>query len=308
MTAVLGALHLVIALTMPVLLAGLINRTKARWAGRKGPGLLQSAWDLQRLLTKEPVYSTTSTPLFAAGAWVVLAASLLAALVAPILGDVAPLRFDLDFIVFAYALGLARMFLMLSAMDVGSAFEGMGAAREALFTVIVEPALFFIIGTAALATGQTSFAGLMGQWHHAAAFPWMVGPVVAVLFVLLQTEAARLPVDDPQTHLELTMVHEVMLLDHSGPALAAMQYAAAMKMTIYAGLIASLVNPFDVRTSPAGAIVFALAAMAGVGVAIGCVESLIARLRMRSVPGYLVLASLTAAVCLGVAGWLSRMP
>jgi len=307
-SALLGAVHIAIALTMPVLLVGIVNRTKARWAGRKGPGLAQLAWDLRRLLMKAPVYSTTSSPLFAAGAWVVLAASLLAALVAPILGDSAPLRFDYDFILFAYALGLARLFLMLSAMDVGSAFEGMGAAREGLFTVAIEPALFFLIGAATLATGQASFAGLLGQWHHATSFPWLAVPAVAVLFVLLQAEAARLPVDDPQTHLELTMVHEVMLLDHSGPGLAAMQYAAALKMTIYAGLIASLVNPFDLRGNPAPAVLFALVTMVGVGVAVGCVESLIARMRLRAVPGYLVLASLTAAACLGVAGWLSRMP
>lgn len=308
MTVFLGAVHILIVLTMPILLVGIVNRTKARWAGRKGPGLAQSAWDLRRLLSKASVYSTTSTPLFAAGAWVVLAASLLAALVAPILGDAAPLRFDHDFVLFAYVLGLARLFLMLSAMDVGSAFEGMGAAREALFTVVVEPALFFLIGAAMLATGQASFAGLMGQWHHAASFPWLAAPAVAVLMVLLQTEAARLPVDDPQTHLELTMVHEVMLLDHSGPGLAAMQYAAAMKMTIYAGLIAALVSPFDSRVNPAAGILFALVAMAGVAIVVGCVESLMARLRLRSVPGYLMLASLTAAACLGVAGWLTRVP
>ncbi len=308
MTLLLGAVHIVIVLAIPFLLVGVVNRTKARWAGRKGPGLTQSAWDLRRLLTKQPVYSTTSTPLFFAGAWVVLAATLVAALVAPILGDVAPLRFDHDFLLFAYALGLARLFLMLSAMDVGSAFEGMGVARQALFTIAIEPALFFLLGAAMLATGQASFAGLMGQWHHAASFPWLAAPVVGVLFVLLQAEAARLPVDDPQTHLELTMVHEVMLLDHSGPALAAMQYAAAVKMTIYAGLIAALVNPFDPRVSPVSGTLFALVAMAGVGVAVGCVESLIARMRLRSVPSFLMLASLTAAACLGVAGWLSRMP
>ncbi len=304
MTAWLGVVHVLIALLMPILLVGVVTRTKARWAGRQGPGLVQSAWDLRRLLAKEPVYSTTSTPLFRAGAWVVLVTTLLAALVAPILGDSAPLRFDHDFILFAYALGLGRLFLMLSALDVGSSFEGMGAAREALFAAVVEPAFFFLIGAATLATGQSSFAGLMGQWHHAASFPWLVGPAVAVLFVLLQAEAARLPVDDPQTHLELTMVHEVMVLDHSGPALAAMQYAAAMKMTIYAGLIAALVNPFDLRTDTAAATLFALGAMTVVAVAVGCVESLIARLRLRSVPGYLMLASLTAALCLGAAGWL----
>jgi len=124
---------------------------------------------------------------------------------------------------------------MLSAFDVGSSFEGMGAAREASFTAFVEPALFLLIGAASLATPQTSFAGLIGQWHHAASFPWLSAPTILVLFVLLQTEASRVPVDDPMTHLELTMVHEVMILDHSGPELAAMQYASAMKMTTYAG-------------------------------------------------------------------------
>jgi formate hydrogenlyase subunit 4 len=100
-----------------------------------------------------------------------------------------------------------------------------------------------------MGTGQTSFAGLIGQWHHSPAFVWLAAPAVGVLFVLLQAEAARVPVDDPLTHLELTMVHEVMVLDHSGPELAAMQYAAAIKMTVYAGLIAALLNPFDLASS-----------------------------------------------------------
>jgi formate hydrogenlyase subunit 4 len=129
---------------------------------------------------------------------------------------------------------------------------------------------------------------------------------VAVLFVLLQAEAARVPVDDPMTHLELTMIHEVMVLDHSGPELAAMQYAAAMKMTIYAGLIAALLNPFDPQTHTALCVVASLLIMAGVAVAVGCVESLTARLRMRVVPAYLMLASGAAALCLGAAGWLAR--
>ena len=125
-----------------------------------------------------------------------------------------------------------------------------------------------------------------------------------MLFVLLQAEAARVPVDDPLTHLELTMVHEVMVLDHSGPELAAMQYAAALKMTIYAGLIAALLNPFDPFTHTALAVVSTLAIMAGVAVAVGCVESLTARLRMRLVPVYLMLGSLVAAGCLAAVGWL----
>jgi formate hydrogenlyase subunit 4 len=291
---------------MPILMVGLVNRTKSLWAGRKGPGLLQPGWDLLRLLRKRSVYSAVATPLFRAGAWVVLASSVLAAMIAPILGNVAPLQFSHDFIVFAYTLGLARIFLMLSAMDVGSSFEGMGAAREASFAAFIEPALFLLIGSAGVATGQSSFAGLVGQWHQAPSFPWLVVPAVVVLFVLLQAEAARVPVDDPLTHLELTMVHEVMVLDHSGPELAAMQYASAVKMTTYAGLIAALLNPFDPFDAPLACGLASLLVMGAVAVAVGCVESLVARLRMRLVPRYLMLASLVAAGCLGAAGWLAR--
>lgn len=298
--------HVLIALAMPILMIGFVNRTKALWAGRKGPRLPQSGWDLLRLLGKRPVYSAVATSLFRAGAWVVLASSLLAALIAPILGTVAPLQFSHDFIVFAYTLGLARLFLMLSAMDVGSAFEGMGAAREAAFTAFIEPALFLLIGTACVATGQTSFAGLIGHLHHSAMFPWLVVPTVGVLFILLQTEASRVPVDDPSTHLELTMVHEVMILDHSGPELAAMQYASALKMTIYAGLIAALLNPFDPLNAAGVCVLTSLLIMGAVAVAVGCVESLVARLRLRLVPRYLMVASVVAAGCLGVAGWLGR--
>lgn len=307
MPLTMASLHVLMVLVMPILMVGLVNRTKSLWAGRQGPGLLQSGWDLLRLLRKQPVYSTVITPLFRAGAWVVLFASLLAALIAPQLGALAPLQFDHDFIVFAYTLGLARLFLMLSALDVGSSFEGMGAAREASFTAFIEPALFLLIGSASLATGQTSFAGLIGQWHQAASFPWLVVPAVAVLFVLLQAEAARVPVDDPLTHLELTMVHEVMILDHSGPELAAMQFAAALKMTIYAGLIAALLNPFDLQSDPLAGILASLLIMAGVAVAVGCVESLTARLRLRFVPGYLMGASLLAALCLGAVAWLGGL-
>lgn len=304
--AVAAGLHLLLVLVMPILMVGLINRTKSWWGGRRGPGLLQSLWDLLRLLRKRPVVSTIATPLFRAGAWVVLGASLLAATIAPLLGPVAPLQFDRDFIVFAYTLGLARLFLMLSAMDVGSSFEGMGTAREASFTAFVEPALFLLIGTAAVATGHASFAGLIGGWGAHAGFTWLAAPAVAVLFVLLQAEAARVPVDDPLTHLELTMVHEVMVLDHSGPELAAMQYAAALKMTIYAGLIAALLNPVDPLAQPALAALVSFIFMAAVAVAVGCVESLVARLRMRLVPRYLLGATVLAALALLVAGGIAR--
>jgi formate hydrogenlyase subunit 4 len=194
------------------------------------------------------------------------------------------------------------MLLMVCAMDVGSSFEGMGAAREASFSTYAEPAFFLVLGTASAATGLHSFAGVMGAVHHAPSFALIALPLVLALFILLQTEAARVPVDDPLTHLELTMIHEVMVLDHSGPELAAMQYAAALKMALYAGLIAALLNPFDPLTAPLAALLFCVAAMLAVAVAVGCVESLSARLPMRWVGGYVFLASALALASMGVVG------
>lgn len=298
----LQLIHWAFVFVMPILLVGIVNRVKSWWAARKGPRIVQFAFDLWRLLGKRPVESTTATPLFRAGAWVVLIAGVLAAGMAPLLGQFAPLQFSHDFIVMAYAMGLARIALMISAMDVGSSFEGMGAAREAAFATYAEPALFLLIGTAGAATGMTSFADLIGHLHHTPYFAIIVAPLVVCLLILLQTEAARVPVDDPLTHLELTMIHEVMILDHSGPELAAMQFAAAMKMTLYAGLVAALVNPFDPLASPVAAVLSSLAVMAGVGVLVGCVESLTARLPMRWVTRYVSIASLAALGCMLVIG------
>lgn len=290
----LALIHWAFVLSMPIMLVGLVNRTKSWWVGRKGPRLIQSAYDLWRLLGKRPVVSATASPLFRAGAYVVLICSLLAASMIPVLGQFAPLQFSHDFVVVAYTLGLARIVLMISAMDVGSSFEGMGAAREASFATFAEPALFLLIGTASAATGMTSFADLIGHLHNTPHYAIIVAPLTIALLILLQAEAARIPVDDPMTHLELTMIHEVMILDHSGPELAAMQYSAALKMTLYAGLIAALINPFNPLTDPLVGVLVSLALMLTVAVVVGCIESLNARLPMRWVPAYLLIASVAA--------------
>jgi formate hydrogenlyase subunit 4 len=302
MTVVLTIAHWLLVLAMPILLIGVINRVKSWWVGRQGPGLLQSFFDLRRLLGKKSVVSQTASPLFRAGAYIVLCCGLLAASMVPLLGQYAPLSFSHDFVVVAYTLGLARIALMVSAMDVGSAFEGMGTAREAAFSTFAEPALFILIGTAAAATGMTSFSGLIGQLHNTPSYALIVAPLVVALLILLQAEAARVPVDDPMTHLELTMIHEVMILDHSGPELAAMQYAAALKMTFYAGLIAALLNPFNPWQSPGLAVMASGALMLVVAVLVGCIESLVARLPMRWVPRYLWLASLAGLGSMLVVG------
>jgi len=287
--------HLAVTLLMPIVLVGVINRTKSWWAGRKGPGVFQSLHDLRRLLSKRAVVSDTATPLFRLGAYVVLVCALAVMACVPLLGQFAPLSFAHDFVAVAYTLGLGRMVLMLSAMDVGSPFEGMGAAREARFGAFAEPALFLLLGTLGAATGMSSFADMLGHLHNTPDYRWIVLPLALALLILLQAEAARVPVDDPLTHLELTMIHEVMILDHSGPELAAMQYAAGLKLTLYAGLIAALINPLDPMAAPLGATAVSVCLMLGVAVVVGCGESLMARLPMHWVPRYVWLAGWLAA-------------
>ena len=300
--AALSITHALLVLLMPIVLVGIINRSKSWWVGRKGPRILQSASDLWRLLGKRTVVSSVASPLFRAGAYVVLLCGFLSSAIAPVLGQFAPLQFSHDFIVVAYVLGLARMAMVLSAMDVGSAFEGMGAAREVSFSAFAEPALFLLLGTASAATGMTSFADLLGHLHNTHLHGLMAAPLTIALLILLQTEASRVPVDDPLTHLELTMVHEVMILDHSGPELAAMQYAGALKITLYAGLIATLLNPLDPMAAPLAATVISVALMLLVAVVVGCVESLMARLPMQWVPRYTMVAAGAALLCMAVVG------
>jgi formate hydrogenlyase subunit 4 len=187
---------------------------------------------------------------------------------------------------------------MLGALDTGSSFEGMGASREAFFSAILEPAFFVVIGAACLLTGERSFSSILALRPtdpvHAVA--WVAS--IVTLLVVVQVESARMPVDDPTTHLELTMVHEVMILDHSGPDLAALEAAAAVKLTVGLSLVACLLNPLVGRAS--GAVV----AIANVGMilvlaaALGTVESLVARLKLRAVPQYIVVALVAAGVAL----------
>lgn len=292
-------LHLLGLVLLPFLLPGVINRVKAWWGGRRGAPLLQPLWDARRLLAKQPVYSTVTTVVFRLAPLVVLATTLVAAILAPMLPGGGLLPFVNDFVAFAYVVGLGRMFLTLAALDTGSPFEGMGAAREATFTVFAEPALFLVLGTLALGSGHSTFAELMRP-HGWQAF--LVTPLCAVaLFLVLQIECARLPVDDPTTHLELTMIHEVMILDHSGADLAMMQYAAGVKFALYAGMLAALLNPIRLNAQPLLSAAVSLVLMLGIAVAVGFVEALLARLRMRLIPQFAMAVAVVAFVALVLA-------
>lgn len=285
---------LVIALA-PVLVTGVIHRTKSLWSGRRGLPILQLAYDVLRLLRKRAVYSTVTTPIFRLTPWIVLATAVISGLVVPVLGTPPALSFPFDFVLFAYVWGLGRVALMLGALDTGSSFEGMGASREATFSALLEPAFFLVAGAGAAVTGGRSMADLLAlrPADGVQAAVW-VASIVALL-VVVQVESARLPVDDPSTHLELTMVHEVMILDHSGPDLAAHQVASAIKLTVGLSLVASLLNPLVGRSSAPLVAVVNVALVLALAAMIGTVESLIARLRLRAVPQY-VFAALVAGV------------
>ncbi|MGK5088156.1 NADH-quinone oxidoreductase subunit H [Bdellovibrionota bacterium FG-2] len=290
--------HLLTLIIAPVFAIGVINRTKAIWAGRKGPQLNQFYFDLRRLLRKTPVYSETSSWIFQLAPWIVLVTTFLATFLSPIVPGFSPISFSNDFVYFAYLLGLGRFFLILGAIDTGSSFEGMGASREATYSALIEPAFFFAVGTLAISTGFNSFHSLIiaGQTGELA-WPIRFGLFLA-LFVLLQIEAARMPIDDPNTHLELTMIHEVMILDHSGPELAAVQYGSAMKLVLIAGVISALLNPFDLAENTLACWFLSLAIIAGITVIIGLVESLIARLRMKTVSSCAIAGVLAGATSL----------
>ena len=305
---ILPFVHVAVLLACPPLLLGIINRTKSAFAGRRGPPVLQPYHDLLKLLRKGSVYSTTTTWVFQAGPIVGLASVVAAGLLVPLAGIAAPLGFEGDLILFAYLLGLARFVTVLAAMDTGSAFEGMGASREVAFGSLAEPAMFAGLLVVALSTGSLRLSDALGPDLHAAW--WVIGPallLVAVSFgVLLLVENCRIPVDDPNTHLELTMIHEVMVLDHCGPDLAFILYGSAMKLFLFAAVLVRLTLPTETSDSPFVAAIVPAAGIVLVGVVVGTIESSRARLRLSRIPvlvgGALVLATVAIAVHFATGG------
>ena len=289
---------LLLALVLSPLLFGVINRTKALFAGRRGQPLLQTYFDLWKLLRKGAVYSRTSTWIFRAGPMVGLAAALVAAALVPLGNFPALIAFAADFLLFAGLLGLVRFFTVVAALDTGSSFEGMGASREVFFSALTEPALFIVLATLARQTGQLSLSTMFAPVSGA---HWLqAGPVLALvvitLMIVLLAENARIPVDDPNTHLELTMIHEVMVLDHGGPDFAFILYNSALKLWLFAALVVGVVLP---ATDNAWLnLLLAVGGMFVVAVIVGVIESVMARLRLVVVPQLLVGAGAVATVAL----------
>lgn len=283
------------ALLLSPLWLGVITRVKAFFAGRRGAPLLQVYYDLAKLWGKQAVYSRTTTwVLRAAPAWS-LAALLAAGLFVPWGARPAAAVFPGDMVVLFYLLALARFGLVLGALDTGSAFAGMGASREVWLSALAEPVLFLGLAVLALKHGQWNLTGLLAG---AAGWPdlavWLVALAWAVVLVV---ENARLPVDDPNTHLELTMIHEAMVLDHSGPDLALITAGSAVKFSIFSALLAGLFVPRGLEPGWL-AIAAAGAGMAVVAVGVGVAESAMARWRMPSLPRLLAGAGAIAVIAL----------
>jgi formate hydrogenlyase subunit 4 len=297
--------HLALLLVLPPLLPGVINKTKAWFAGRRGPPVLQLHYDLQRLFRKEMVFSETTSWVFRAGPVVGASAVLLSSLLVPFGAFEAPVRFTGDLVLFAYLLALGRFFTTAAALDTGSAFEGMGAAREVSFACLAEAALFMAFVVLVRFSGALSLTPMLHAPLHAhpEGLPAAALFLVAVaLFVVLLAESSRVPVDDPNTHLELTMIHEVMVLDHSGPLLGLVLWGAALKLFLLSALLLHLVLPFALGHPLLDALLFA-AGVVAIAVGIGIVESVMARLRMRQVPSLLI-----AAAVLCVFGFVLVLP
>jgi len=289
-------IHLILVFAAPPLMLGIINRTKALMGGRTGPPIWQPYFELARLWRKGSVFSNTVTWVFLAGPVVGLATTLLATLLIPLGNHSSVLHFEGDMLLFVYLLALGRFFLTAAALDTGSAFEGMGSAREISYGVLTEPAIFFGLLVLAQLSGSRELDQMLGvaqvgDWKFGAA---AVVLVLASWFIVLLAENSRIPIDDPNTHLELTMIHEVMVLDHSGPAFGVILYTKALKLFIFAAIIEHLAVPWHLGYSIFEWLEFLLV-MAAIAVLVGFVESIMARVRLLHIPNLLVTACMMSA-------------
>lgn len=282
--------HLLIYLLMPPLLFGFINKTKAKFAGRTGASVFQPYYDLIRLFRKGMVISTTTTWVFFAGPIVTLTAFAIAGLMIPLGQSPAVISFTGDFILFAYLFGLARFFTTAAAMDTGSSFEGMGSSRELTFAVLTEPALFFAFLVFVKISGSLSLNRILQINGNFGSSPGIFAPLVMVvigLAIIVLSENSRIPVDDPNTHLELTMIHEAMVLDHSGPLFGMIQYASSVKLFVLGSVFLNVIMPVGAVSAWLNWAIFC-AGLLALSIAVGIVESVMARMRMSRVPLLLI--------------------
>jgi formate hydrogenlyase subunit 4 len=292
-------LSFLLIIVASIFFMGLVVRTKSLASGRKGPGILQPMRDIVRLWRKGSVYSTTSSIIFQIAPTIYFSSIVMAILMIPHGNIPGIISFNGDFVMFAYILGLGKFMLIISALDTGSSFEGMGASREALFSMLAEPAFFIIMGSLALFTGHTSFHEIFTALNYGSYISYMIGTLATfVLVVIAMIENSRMPVDDPKTHLELTMVHEVMVLDNSGFDLGIILYATPLKFAMYGALIAN----FFIGSVPLQiSIPLFIAIQTVFAILVGILESFMARFRMSHNPQFIfMLTSISLLIFFGV--------
>ncbi len=280
------------ALLLSPMLLGVINRVKAKFAGRQGPSIIQPYYDLWRLFHKGAVYSTTTSWIFQIVPLVCFASIFLAMMIVPLGGGNRSLfSFNGDLILAAYLLGLMRFFIVIGALDTGNSFEGMGSSREVHFSALAEPALFIALAAMARKTSSISFAGIFAgvttqMWAVSCATLLLAA---AAIVIVLLTENARIPIDDPNTHLELTMIHEVMVLDNSGPDFGFIMYGSALKLWLFSAMFVGILLPVSGLAQWIAMPVTILGIFA-VSILVGIIESCMARVRLINVPNLLLTA------------------
>jgi len=297
--------QLVLLLALAPLVGGLIKTLKARLQMRRGPGLLQSYSDIHKLLRKGMVIPNTASWLFSATPYVVFLSTLLAGLMAPMVAADTPIGLFGGVLAVVYLLGLGRFFVALGGLDAGSPFGGLGSSREMTVSALAEPTLMLAVFTVAIGAGSTSLAeiarvAINQQWRFLAPSQALA---FAALFLVLIAETGRIPVDNPATHLELTMIHEAMILEYSGPYLALIEWAASIKQLVLMTLMINVFWPFGLSAawSPSGV-------LAGLGwlalklLILSCtvvlVETANAKMRLFRVPELMAVAFTLGALAL----------
>lgn len=303
---VLIVVQVIMLLALAPFIVGVIRKVKARLQCRRGAGLFQPYADLAKLFRKQPVRSSTTSWIFTAAPYIVFASTVAAGLLMPVFLSHTPLNFAGNIIALVYLLALGTFFLILAGLDAGSAFGGMGSSREAIIATLAEPAMMLSILAIALTAGSTNLSTIV---HQSALLEGVVlAPpahlmALAAMFIVTLAETGRVPVDNPATHLELTMIHEAMLLEYSGRYLALMEWAAGIKLLVLLTLIVNVFAPWGIATSLApaalatGTAVYVLK-VAGLAVVIGVIESMFAKLRLFRVPELLGAAFILALLAL----------
>lgn len=309
MRIALNIAQIVLLVVMAPLVRGLISRIKARIQNRRGASVFRPYQDLLKLFRKQDLLPPTSTALFRLCPVIVFAATVLATLFVPVLHDSALLGMSGDVFILAYFLAFSRFFLMLGGLDGGSAFGGLGASREALVSTLAEAPLLLGISAVAIFARSTSVSGV-SAWtlqQGPSQFTAVQALALVALVLVAIAETGRVPVDNPTTHLELTMIHEAMILEYSGPSLALIEWASALKLTLISALLISLFVPWGMVTTltisgTAIALIAFAVKMLVLTVAVVLMESAVAKLRMYLVPDFLGVSLALAVLAIVFAG------